>query len=543
MIRSQILTERQQKELNKSIIQYLEPIINNNNNQQQQQQQQGEQENILNQLSTILQVDQQANNEIVSNYLEKKWSSVLRLQKKIIDLENEVHNLRSILDVSDTNNNNNKHVISKDRINWLPSTCSRTFITQSNQLINTIKIHPILPNIYCGCNDGSIYVWNMASDEDSIPEKIIRAHTKAVNAIEWSLEPVNLTSGAPHTKPSYIFASCSSDLTIKIWDEANYRYIRTLTGHEHTISSIKFSSNNSTILYSVSRDKTVKIWDLINGICINSFIGHSDWVRDLDVISINNTISLQALKTTDNSLGDFILTCSNDQSARLSHINSRIGLAVLIGHTHVVETVKFLPMHSNHIIDSYIKSNSEFFPSIPLDLLETSSIYGINLGFKYCLTGSRDNTIKLWLLPPPILSPHRPPQPSQYNNSQAWLISDIIGHSSWVKSLSIHPNGKFFFSGSDDKTIKVWDLSTLNISGKIDNIRTLKGHEGFVSSIDFARLLKRKENNPHDEAKPQENGSKQTDTTTQEQLLRDIQQRMRCVFISGGTDNSIRVWN
>ena len=123
MIRSQILTERQQKELNKSIIQYLEPIINNNNNQQQQQQQQGEQENILNQLSTILQVDQQANNEIVSNYLEKKWSSVLRLQKKIIDLENEVNNLRSILDVYDTSNNNNKNVIYKDRINWLPLTC------------------------------------------------------------------------------------------------------------------------------------------------------------------------------------------------------------------------------------------------------------------------------------------------------------------------------------------------------------------------------------------------------------------------------------
>ena len=54
-------------------------------------------------------------------------------------------------------------------------------------------------------------------------------------------------------------------------------------------------------------------------------------------------------------LRDFVLTCSNDQLARLSHANSGAGVAMIVGHSHVVETVKFLPsLQANKILDEYI---------------------------------------------------------------------------------------------------------------------------------------------------------------------------------------------
>ncbi|HEY9726546.1 MAG TPA: hypothetical protein V6D50_08875 [Chroococcales cyanobacterium] len=33
-------------------------------------------------------------------------------------------------------------------------------------------------------------------------------------------------------------------------------------------------------------------------------------------------------------------------------------------------------------------------------------------------------------------------------------------HTSWVTSVSFSPNGQFLISGSDDRTLKVWDIAT-----------------------------------------------------------------------------------
>lgn len=255
------------------------------------------------------------------------------------------------------------------------------------------------------------------------------------------------------------------------------------------------------------------MWDTVHGNCIKSYIGHSDWTRNLDVIGNPNP---------DKSLGDFVITCSNDQSIRLSHAESGTGLALLIGHGHVVEAVKFLPLHSNNFIDKFIEANPSRFTSIPTNLIQ-DVIYSETLGFKYCVSAGRDNSIKLWLLPPPVIKPHRPPLPSSLNSSQGWLIDNLLGHTSWVKALAIHPNGRFIFSASDDKTIKIWDLEALATSGRVVCIKTLKGHDGFVNAIDFAGYEEELLPNP-------------------DKLLEYIESKMRCIFISGGVDNSVRVW-
>ncbi|KAM9932634.1 hypothetical protein OXX80_007738, partial [Metschnikowia pulcherrima] len=70
------------------------------------------------------------------------------------------------------------------------------------------------------------------------------------------------------------------------------KHVRTLTGHEHTVSAVAFSPTNPTYLYSVSRDRSVKVWDLSSGFCVASFVGHSDWVRNVDVAAINSRLSL-----------------------------------------------------------------------------------------------------------------------------------------------------------------------------------------------------------------------------------------------------------
>lgn len=62
-----------------------------------------------------------------------------------------------------------------------------------------------------------------------------------------------------------ILVSCSADLTIKVWDvNSDYKCIKTLHGHDHSVSSVAYLPSGD-IIVSSSRDRTIKIWDASSG--------------------------------------------------------------------------------------------------------------------------------------------------------------------------------------------------------------------------------------------------------------------------------------
>ncbi|CAH2572605.1 Vegetative incompatibility protein HET-E-1 [Planktothrix rubescens] len=75
------------------------------------------------------------------------------------------------------------------------------------------------------------------------------------------------------------------------------------------------------------------------------------------------------------------------------------------------------------------------------------------------VSGSNDKTIKIWQL------------------STGQELRTLTGHSGWISSLAISPDGQTLVSGSWDKTIKIWQLST----GQ--ELRTLTGHSAHVGSV------------------------------------------------------------
>lgn len=75
--------------------------------------------------------------------------------------------------------------------------------------------------------------------------------------------------------------TCSSDLTIKLWDPANeYTNTKTLHGHDHSVSTVRFTPDGEGLV-SASRDKTIKVWEVASGYCVKTFSGHSEWVREV----------------------------------------------------------------------------------------------------------------------------------------------------------------------------------------------------------------------------------------------------------------------
>ena len=98
--------------------------------------------------------------------------------------------------------------------------------------------------------------------------------------------------------------------------------------------------------------------------------------------------------------------------------------------------------------------------------LQGHSNYVYSIAFspdgKSILSGSHDKTIKLWDV-----------------TTRAQILT-IQAHSSWVHSVTFTPDGKTLASGSDDNTIKLWDVTT----GA--QIRTIQAHSGSVRSVAFS---------------------------------------------------------
>ena len=79
-------------------------------------------------------------------------------------------------------------------------------------------------------------------------------------------------------------------------------------------------------------------------------------------------------------------------------------------------------------------------------------------------SGSDDKTIRLW------------------NIETGEVCATLKGHTNFVQSVAFSPDGTILASGSDDKTIKLWDLKTY------EEICTLSEHSRAVKSVTFSPI-------------------------------------------------------
>ncbi|ETO05460.1 hypothetical protein RFI_31936 [Reticulomyxa filosa] len=118
----------------------------------------------------------------------------------------------------------------------------------------------------------------------------------------------------------YTICSGSYDNTIRIWDIETTKQLNVFKGHEDSIKSAKYGSNEllNTIL-SGSHDKSVRLWDIRSGQQIQLFNGHlctvtcveyssfviKDSIGNSNVIcsgSLDNTIRFWDIRSNKNEL-------------------------------------------------------------------------------------------------------------------------------------------------------------------------------------------------------------------------------------------------
>ena len=399
----------------------------------------------------------------------------MRLQKKIFDLESSNSTLQHELETATATSSLSRR--NADPTTWLPRSPARHTLQSHRSPVTCVAFHPIFSSLASGSEDTTIKIWDWELGE---LERTVKGHTKAVLDVDY---------GGP--RGGTLLASCSSDLTIKLWDPSDeYKNIRTLHGHDHSVSAVRFIPSGAAgaplsgnLLASASRDKTIRIWDVTTGYCVKTLRGHGDWVRDV----------------SPSFDGRWLLSVGNDQTARLWDASSGETKVTFLGHDHVTECCVFAPPATYAHLAALAGLKKPPPPSSSAEFLAT---------------GGRDKTIRIW-------------------DARGTLIKTLAGHDNWVRALVFHPGGRYLISAGDDKTLRCWDLTQ---EGKC--VKTLDDSHGhFVSSLRWApSIYKDVITNGAQTNGVQVNGSgkKETDPVDKGTI--------RCVLATGSVDLNVRVF-
>jgi platelet-activating factor acetylhydrolase IB subunit alpha len=79
-------------------------------------------------------------------------------------------------------------------------------------------------------------------------------------------------------------------------------------------------------------------------------------------------------------------------------------------------------------------------------IVDTGRNVGKSTGGKYLVSGSRDKTVKVWEI------------------SSSTCLFTFTGHDNWVRGVAFHPYGQFIFSVSDDRSVRVWYVAVSEMS-------------------------------------------------------------------------------
>ena len=241
---------------------------------------------------------------------------------------------------------------------------------------------------------------------------------------------------------------------------------RTIVGHNDEILDLKIIPQASTVktqdqsteknLIAVATNSPqVRIFDL-DTFSSHILNGHLDTVLSLDV----------------SPCGRFLSTCGKDKTMRIWSIESSVCLAIARGHTEAIGSTVFSRKIGRYdVCGKAVKSGSGAFT----------------------ITASNDNTVKRWNLPGASELMEKASMTLRNSSTQGMGDADsssIIlelrvfesakAHDKDINVVRVAPNDSLVATGSQDKTVKIWDANDLSLRG------TLRGHKRGVWDCQFS---------------------------------------------------------
>lgn len=391
--------------------------------------------------------DLKSQNKSSEKLLERKWLTIIKLQTKIVELEQKLKSAEILLQKSVRKFKTDQNPESETNLIKIPTLKLNKTYKGHKDVINTVSLHKTEPIFASGSGDSTIRLYDYELQEKI---NLLKGHTHSVNSISWAEN--SLISG-------------SSDMSIKIWKSANksnehdfaeFFCFKTLLGHDHAVSYI-FNIPETEITVSCSRDKTIRFWDRSNSYCKRTISDyHEEWIRCCDANE------------------KYFVSSGNDKKVFVFLVEHLLNFDQ---SSKNVDCLNCFEVHDNYV--------------------ESIKIYQKKFGDldNVCVTASRDKTIGVWnyLQGTEILT---------FIGHENWVKQIILyeemdfifsvgedksirvwslkkkkqvyilkaAHDHFIGAADFHKDFRIFVSGSVDKTVKIWKLENSTSDDLLNSI-------------------------------------------------------------------------